>query len=84
MPFDTFEKEIKRHDNSAIEEASLILFLVDVQTGVTDLDVYISKNKYHERGRRLKICRIIISNCIYVNNTICFDDIKFTVFFSLI
>ena len=40
---DTFEKEIKRHVNSAIEEASLILFTVDVQSGITDLDFYISK-----------------------------------------
>ena len=40
---DTFEKEIKRHVNSAIEEASLILFLVDVKSGITDLDFYISK-----------------------------------------
>ena len=40
---DTFEKEIKRHVNSAIEESSLILFLVDVQTGITDLDHFISK-----------------------------------------
>ena len=39
----TFEKEIKRHVNSAIEEASLILFLVDVQSGITDLDFFISK-----------------------------------------
>ena len=40
---DTFEKEIKRHVNSAIEEASLIVFLVDVKSGITDLDFYISK-----------------------------------------
>ena len=40
---DTFEKEIKRHVNSAIEEASLILFVVDVKSGITDLDFYISK-----------------------------------------
>ncbi len=40
---DTFEKEIKRHVNSAIEEASLILFTVDVKSGITDLDFFISK-----------------------------------------
>ena len=40
---DTFEKEIKRHVNSAIEESTLILFLVDVQTAITDLDHFISK-----------------------------------------
>ena len=40
---DTFEKEIKRHVNSAIEESSLILFIVDVKSGITDLDFFISK-----------------------------------------
>ncbi len=40
---DTFEKEIKRHVNSAIEESSLILFMVDVKSGITDLDFFISK-----------------------------------------
>ena len=40
---DTFEKEIKRHVNSAIEESSVILFIVDVKSGITDLDFFISK-----------------------------------------
>ena len=40
---DIFEKEIKRHVNSAIEEASLILLVVDVRSGITDLDSFISK-----------------------------------------
>ena len=40
---DKFDKEIKRHVNSAIEEAKLIIFLVDVKSGITDLDFYISK-----------------------------------------
>lgn len=35
---DVFEKEIKRHVMLAIEEADVILFLVDVQNGLTDLD----------------------------------------------
>ena len=38
-----FEKEIKKHVNSAIEESTLILFLVDVKSGITDLDFFISK-----------------------------------------
>ena len=38
-----FEKEIKKHVNSAIQEASLILFIVDVKSGITDLDFFISK-----------------------------------------
>tara|TARA_Y100000589_G_scaffold156122_1_gene148666 strand:+ start:6415 stop:7719 length:1305 start_codon:yes stop_codon:yes gene_type:complete len=40
---DTFQKEIKRHVNAAIEESSLILFIVDVKSGITDLDFTLSK-----------------------------------------
>lgn len=35
---DIFEDEIKRQVQLAIEEADIILFLVDVQNGITDLD----------------------------------------------
>lgn len=35
---DIFEKAIRAQVNIAIEEASLILFMVDVTTGITDLD----------------------------------------------
>ncbi len=35
---DIFEEEIKRHVMLAIEEADVILFMVDVQNGLTDLD----------------------------------------------
>ena len=40
---DIFEKEIKCHVNSAIEEASLILFVLDVRSGITHLYSFISK-----------------------------------------
>jgi len=35
---DIFEEEIKKHVMLAVEEADVILFVVDVQNGVTDLD----------------------------------------------
>jgi GTP-binding protein len=35
---DVFEKEIRKQVKLAIEEASVILFVVDVTTGITDLD----------------------------------------------
>jgi GTPase len=35
---DIFEEEIKKHVVLAVEEADVILFVVDVQNGVTDLD----------------------------------------------
>jgi len=40
---DVFEEEIKRHVMLAIEEADVILFLVDVQSGVTDLDQHVAQ-----------------------------------------
>lgn len=36
---DMFEKEIKKQVNIAIDEADVILFLVDVQTGISELDM---------------------------------------------
>lgn len=35
---DVFQEEIKKQVNIAIDEAEIILFLVDVTTGITDLD----------------------------------------------
>lgn len=35
---DVFEEEIRKQVNIAIEEADVVLFLVDIKTGVTDLD----------------------------------------------
>ena len=48
---DKFEKEIRRHVKSAIDECTLILFVVDVQSGITDLDDLISKmlKKYSKK-----------------------------------
>ncbi|MFV0471384.1 MAG: ribosome biogenesis GTPase Der [Paludibacteraceae bacterium] len=40
---DIFEDEIKRQVKLAIEEADIILFLVDVLSGVTDLDVQVGQ-----------------------------------------
>lgn len=39
---DVFEDEIKRQVILAIEEADVILFLVDIQNGITDLDLEVS------------------------------------------
>jgi GTPase len=40
---DIFEEEIKKQVLLAIEEADIILFLVDVTTGITDLDESVAK-----------------------------------------
>lgn len=40
---DIFEEEINRQVQVAIEEADVILFVVDVETGITDLDEHVAK-----------------------------------------
>lgn len=40
---DVFEEEIKKHVTLAIEECDIILFVVDVVNGLTDLDVAVGK-----------------------------------------
>ncbi|UKN01296.1 ribosome biogenesis GTPase Der [Paracrocinitomix mangrovi] len=63
---DIFEEEIRKQVEIAIEEASVILFVVDVTTGVTDLDeevthllrrtdkpVYLVANKVDNTNRQL-------------------------------
>ncbi len=40
---DVFEAEIRKQVKLAIDEASVILFLVDAQTGITDLDLEVVK-----------------------------------------
>ena len=40
---DVFEGEIKRHVSLAIEEADVILFLVDIQNGITDYDLEVAQ-----------------------------------------
>jgi len=39
---DIFEEEIKRHVVLAVEEADVILFMVDIQSGITDLDLEVA------------------------------------------
>ncbi len=40
---DVFEDEIKRHVILAIEEADVILFMVDIQNGITDYDLEVAQ-----------------------------------------
>ncbi|GIV33260.1 MAG: GTPase Der [Chitinophagales bacterium] len=42
-PSDVFEKEIKEQVKIAIEESSLIIFLLDVTVGITDLELEMAK-----------------------------------------
>lgn len=54
---DIFEEEIRRQVKIAIEECDVILFLVDVKTGVTDLDMAVA-----DILRRSKLPVILVSN----------------------
>lgn len=40
---DVFEDEIKRHVVLAIEEADIIIFMVDIQNGITDYDLEVAQ-----------------------------------------
>ena len=54
---DIFEEEINKQVSIAIEEADVILFVVDIRNGVTDLD-----DKVAETLRRSKKPVILVSN----------------------
>src|SRR3989339_1533964 len=41
--------EIRQQINTAMEEADLIIFLADIRTGVTNLDMEISKTLHHQK-----------------------------------
>ena len=40
---DIFEKQIRRQVELAIAEASVIIYMVDVTTGITDLDLFVAE-----------------------------------------
>ena len=40
---DVFEGEIKRHVSLAIDECDVILFMVDIQNGITDYDLEVAQ-----------------------------------------
>ena len=54
---DIFEEEIRKQVLIAVEEADVVLFLVDVQNGVTDLDMQVASIL-----RRAKTPVILVSN----------------------
>ena len=59
---DIFEDEIRRQVMLAIEEADLILFLVEVRTGITDLDMMMPTS-FVAQARRLcsYVTRLILT-----------------------
>ena len=59
---DVFEEEIRRQVLIAIEECDVILFMVDVRTGVTDLDMEVA-----EILRRSKLPVFVVANKVDSN-----------------
>lgn len=59
---DVFEEEVRRQVLIAIEECDVILFMVDVKTGVTDLDMAVANIL-----RRSKIPTFLVSNKVDSN-----------------
>ena len=59
---DVFEEEIRRQVLIAIEECDVILFMVDVKTGVTDLDMAVANIL-----RRSKLPPFLVSNKVDSN-----------------
>ncbi len=53
---DIFEDEIRRQVMLAIEEADVILFLVEVGTGVTDLDMMMAEVLRRARKQTILVC----------------------------
>lgn len=68
---DVFEGAIRQQVKVATEEADLVLFLVDVQTGLTDLDLDVA-----EILRRTKLPVILVSNKVD-NNDQQYDAMEF-------
>ncbi len=53
---DIFEDEIRRQVMLAIEEADVILFLVEVSTGITDLDMMMAEILRRAKKRTILVC----------------------------
>ena len=53
---DIFEDEIRRQVMLAIEEADVILFLVEVNTGITDLDMMMAEILRRAKKRTILVC----------------------------
>ena len=68
---DIFEEAIRQQVTIATEEADLVLFLVDVATGLTDLDEDVA-----EILRRTKLPVILVCNKVDNNNQI-YDSMEF-------
>ena len=66
---DIFEDEIRKQVMLAIEEADVILFMVEVGTGVTDLDMMMAEVLRHAKKRTIVVCNKVDNyDLIYSSN----------------
>lgn len=59
---DVFEEEIRKQVSIAIEECDVILFMVDVLTGVTDLDEQVASILRRKKAPTILCCNKVDSN----------------------
>tara|TARA_B100001250_G_C19794374_1_gene788089 strand:- start:446 stop:1750 length:1305 start_codon:yes stop_codon:yes gene_type:complete len=77
-----FETEIKRHVNSAIEESSLILFVVDVKSGITDLDFFISQ-MLKKVAKKVLLVVNKVDDGLHLSDSTVFYGLGFGEYFSI-
>ena len=66
---DIFEEEIRKQVMLAIEEADVILFMVEVGTGVTDLDMMMAEVLRRAKKRTILVCNKVDNyDLIYSSN----------------
>ena len=66
---DVFEDEIRRQVMLAIEEADVILFMVEVGTGITDLDMMMAEVLRRAKKRTILVCNKVDNyELIYSSN----------------
>ena len=63
---DIFEEEIRKQVNLATDEADVILFLVDIQNGVTDLDEAVAAILRRSKKPVLLVCNKMDNNETYL------------------
>jgi len=64
---DMYEKQIRRQVEMAVEEASALLFVVDVETGVTDLDVSVA-GVLRKSGKKIFVVVNKVDNNVRLND----------------
>lgn len=64
---DIFEEEIRKQVTIAIDEADVILFLVDAQTGITDMDMAVAEILRKSKKKVFVIANKVDNNYIRLN-----------------